>query len=94
MSALVFCCTRKQELDQSVGKVIKILSLKVGIVKEPCDIMSTEVTYETDHISVLCHSTMSSVLNFCFLLFYCDLKEKYHVRRNINFKQNKSLYVK
>ena len=54
--------------------------------------MSTQVTFETHHISVLCHSTMSSALIFfiylfIFYLFYCDLKEKYHIRRNINLKK-------
>ena len=36
-------------------------------VNETCAIMSTQATPETDHISVLCHSTMSSALNFYFL---------------------------
>ena len=53
-------------------------------VKETC-----AVTYETDHISVLCHSTMSSAPNFCFYVFYCDLKEKYRIRRNTNCKTRK-----
>ena len=46
-----------------------------------------QVTYETDLITVLCHSTMSSALNV-FYLFYCDLKEKYPVGTNINCKKN------
>ena len=59
-----------------LGKIIiKILSFKGGIsknknidhrVKETCAIMSAQVTYETDHFSVLRHSTMSGALNFCF----------------------------
>ena len=37
-------------------------------VKKTCAIMSTQVTYETYHIPVLCHSTMSNALIFfCFL---------------------------
>ena len=56
-----------------------------------CAIMSTQVTYETDSISVLCYSTMSSARNFVFYLFYCDLKEKYHIRRNINWKKKETL---
>ena len=36
-------------------------------VKETCTIMSTQIAYEIHHISVLCHSTMSGALNFCFL---------------------------
>ena len=60
---------------RSVSKIIIILSLRVGIsknknidhqVKETC----AQVTYETNHISVLCHSTMSSTLNFCFFMYF------------------------
>ena len=58
-------------------------------VKEICAVISTQVTYETDQIYVLCCSTMSSALNFCFYVFYCDLKGKYHIRRNINCKKRK-----
>ena len=57
-------------------------------VKEICAVISTQVTYETDQIYVLCCSTMSSALNFCFYVFYCDLKGKY-IRRNINCKKEK-----
>ena len=49
--------------------------------------MSTHVTGEADHISLLCDSTMSSALNFCFYVFFCNLKEKDHIRRNINSKK-------
>ena len=64
------------QVSQSVGKTIIILSFRVGTsnnknidhrVKETCSIMSTQVTEGTDHISVLCHSTMSTALNICFL---------------------------
>ena len=34
-------------------------------VKETCAIVSTQIAYEIDLISVLCHSTMSVALNFC-----------------------------
>ena len=34
----------------------------------------------------LCDSMLSNVLNFRFCLFYCNLKEKDHVWRNINSK--------
>ena len=79
----MFCCTGSREnyigsVGRSVGKVIIIIivSVRVGIsknknidhrVKETCAIVLTQVTSETDHISVLCHSTMSGALNFCFL---------------------------
>ena len=49
--------------------------------------MSTHVTGEADHISLLCDSTMSGALNFCFYVFFCNLKEKDHIRRNINSKK-------
>ena len=55
--------------------------------------MSTQVTYETYHISVLYHlrtlSTMSSALIFVYYEFYRDLKEKYDIRRNISCKKRK-----
>ena len=41
--------------------------------------MSTQVTYETNHISLFCDSTMSSAPNFVFYVFYCNLKEKDHM---------------
>ena len=36
-------------------------------VKETCAIMSIQVTYETNHISLLHDSTMLNALDFCFL---------------------------
>ena len=71
----------------SVGKIIVInLSFWVDTskngnidhrVKETCAIISTQVTYEIDHISLFQDSTISSALNFCFLcVFYCNLKKK------------------
>ena len=84
-------------MSLSVGKIIiTILSFWVDTsknksidhqVKETC----AQVTYETDHICVLCHSTMSNALNFCFYVFYCDIKEKYHSRRNKNCKKKENL---
>ena len=47
--------------------------------------MSIQVTYETDHISLLRDSIMANALNFC----YCNLKEKDHTRRIIN----KNIYI-
>ena len=35
--------------------------------EETCAIMSTQVTYEIDHISLLQGSTISNALHFCFL---------------------------
>ena len=36
--------------------------------------------------SLYCDSTLSSVLNFRFYLFYCNRNEKDHIRRKINRK--------
>ena len=44
-------------------------SIDLG-VKETCAIMSTQVTYEMNHISLLQDSTISSAQNFYF--FICD----------------------
>ena len=82
-----------------VGKIIIILSFRVGIsknkntdhqIEEICAIMSTQVTYETSNISLLCDSPMSRATNFCLL---CNLKEKDHVRRNINIVKKKEMFI-
>ena len=52
--------------------------------------MSTQVTYETDQISLLCDLTMSKVP--FFYVFYCNLKEKGRNKRNINSK-NRNVYM-
>ena len=63
-------------MGQVVAKMITILSFMVGTsknknlhyrVKEAFAIMSAQVTYDTDHITLLCDSTMASAPNFCFL---------------------------
>ena len=35
----------------------------------------------SNHISLLCELTMSGALNVVFYLFYCNLKEKDHIRK-------------
>ena len=80
-----------------VGKMmIIILSFSVGAskdenihhgVKETCAIMSTQVTYEIDHISLLQDSTILSALNFFSYIFCCNLKEEGQIKRNINSKK-------
>ena len=35
-------------------------------VKETWAIMSTQVAYKTNHVSLLCDSTISIAQNFCF----------------------------
>ena len=66
-----------------LGKILIMISFRVGIsknknidhrVKETCAIMSTQVAYE----------------NFFFYVFYCDLKEKFNIRRNINYKKKET----
>ena len=49
--------------------------------------MSTQVTYETDHVSLLCDSPISSALNFYFLCVYCSQKQKDLIRRSIGSKK-------
>ena len=49
--------------------------------------MTAQVTHEIDHISLLWDSAMSSTLNFCCNVFYCNLKEKDHIKININSKK-------
>ena len=88
-------------MGQSVDRIIIILNFVVGIsknksidhrIKETCTIMSTQIAYEIHHISVLCHSTMSGELNFLFFyVFYCDLKEKYHIRKDVNCEKKEKL---
>ena len=78
----------------SVGKIIITLSFGVDTsknknidhgVKETCAIMSTQVTYETDHIT---YSNIIKCTKFLFFyIFHCNLKEKDHIKRNINSKK-------
>ena len=69
-----------EQSGQLVSKII-IIILRVHISKnknidhrgkETCVIMSTQVTYETNHISLLRGSTMLSAVNY-FDVFYCNL---------------------
>ena len=85
----------------SVNKII-ILSFRVGTsenkhidhgVKETCAIMSAQVTYEVDYISLLWDSAISSALNFCFYVLYRDLKENDHIKRNEN-SEKRNIYVR
>ena len=46
---------------------IKMLASRVRTSKNKNIDHSAQVTSETNHISVLRHSTMSSTVNFCFL---------------------------
>ena len=43
-----------------------------------------EVMYESDPISLFPDSTVSSVLSFCFLPIFCNLKEKIILEINSN----------
>ena len=42
--------------------------------KETSTMISKQVTYETDKISLPCDSTLSSALNFCFLCTFMKSK--------------------
>ena len=70
-------------LGWSIGKIlIIILSLMVSTSrnKNIDNWGKSSSAYEIDHISLLCDSTLSSVLNFCIYLFYCNPKED-HIRK-------------
>ena len=49
--------------------------------------MSAQVTYEIDHISLLQQYQVHKI--FVFYIFYRNLKEKDHIKRNINSKKKK-----
>ena len=83
-------------VGRSVGKIIIIQSFRISTsknknadhrVKETCAIWLIQVTYEAEHISLLRDSAMSNALNFCFYIFYCNLKEKDHTKRIIDSKK-------
>ena len=79
---LSFCCTGSQENYfglVSLQNNYNNLSFRVGIsknknidhrVKEICAIVSTQFTYETNHISLLRDSTMPSAYKFYFLFYF------------------------
>ena len=48
----------------------------------------------SNHISLLCDLMLLNVLIFHFYLFYCNQKEKDHIRRKINSNKKKYLSVK
>ena len=85
-------------VGRSVGEIIIIVSFRVGTsknknighrIKETCAIMSIQVTYEIDHI-FFCRDWMSIKFTkflLFFNVFYFNLKEKYHIRKNINSKK-------
>ena len=62
----------------------------IDLVKETCAIRSTQVTHETDHVSLLQDSTISSALIFVFYVFYCNLKRK---RSNYNINSIKRTFL-
>ena len=88
-------------MGQSVGKIIIIiLSFRVDTsknknighgVKETCAIMSTQVTYKISHIQTRFNNIKCTNFLF-FLYFYHILKEKAHIKRNINSKK-RNVYV-
>ena len=70
-----------------VGKII-ILSFRTGISKNKKYWSRLCMKAIVIHLH---NSTLSNVLKFHFYLFHCNLKEKDHVRRNVNSK-NKNIY--
>ena len=90
-------------MGRSIGKIIIIiLSFRVDtsknknidhlVKKKTRAIRLTHVIYETDQVSLLQDSTISSAQNFCFYVFYCYLKEKGQITRNLNSKK-RNIYV-
>ena len=86
---------RRIILGRLIGKIIIILSFRVDtsknknidlVKKNTRAIRLTHVIYETDHVSLLQDSTISSAQNFCFYVFYCNLKEKGQTTRNLSSK--------
>ena len=64
-------------------------------VKETWVIISTQVVYETNHISLFSDSRMSSAQNFCFLcisFIVAQKKQIIYVRRNRNSKK-KAMFI-
>ena len=85
---LIFCCTGSPENyfglvgqqnynsnPKFYGRYIKNKNIDHG-VKYTYAVTSTQATYEIDHVSLLQDSTISSALNFCFYVFYCNLSEQ------------------
>ena len=65
-------------------------------VKETWVIISTQVVYETNHISLFSDSRMSSAQNFCFLcisFIVAQKKQIIYVRRNRNSKKKRNVYM-
>ena len=79
-------------MSRSVGKIaIEILSLGVGISKNKnIDNRGKETcAYESDHISLLCDSTMLSAL---FIYFITTQKKKIILEEKTNSKKT-SIYM-
>ena len=53
-------------------------------LKKTYAIMWTQGTYETDHISLLCDSTIPIVLSACFFMYFIVVQKKSdHIRGNM-----------
>ena len=57
-----YCVAHDRSFRVSISK-----NKNIDQAKETCAIMSLQVKYETEHISLLCDSTMLSTPNFYFL---------------------------
>ena len=66
--------------QENSGKNSKIIiicfTISLSLSSRTCAIVSTQGTYEADHISLLRDSTMSFVLNFCFLYILLQSNRK------------------
>ena len=61
--------------------------------KETCAIISTQVTYERDHISVLREFSVECSKFLFFYEFYCNLKKQNHSRK-IKKKLKKKMLIR
>ena len=101
---LIFCCTvavGRTFSGQSVGKMIIILSFKVGISKNKnmdlrvkknfCYYVNTSHNHKLHKL----HIQQCQVHRiFVFYVFYCGLKENDHIRRNKNSKKKfKKMFI-
>ena len=56
-------------------------------------IMSIQVTYETNHMSLVVIQQYQMHKSFLFYVFYCNLKEKDHIKEIINSKK-RNIYMR
>ena len=61
------------------------------VLKKTYAIMWTQGTYETDHISLLCDSTIPIVLSACFFMYFIVVQKKVIILEEI-WQVKKNVY--